>query len=218
LLAAIPADLPTLTLVGYGLPGTGDVGYSVSSDFAVKRSGLNNLEAIDFDDEFGCEPSSAIELYAFDLEDSANVAGTDIWGLPYSCGNDKETNIGSGHSGGPAFVEDVYGNLFVAGVNTFGFGNGSFGSGGGIWLESYLPGIAGVVGEAGPVFVFDGKLSSLTMVPEPSTSAAGAFALRAVGGASWRSRANSDFSTIQARPGSQVPAVCFWGAWKSVAE
>lgn len=188
-IAAIPADYYTLTLVGYGTSGDGIGGYGVNPDFTVKRSGLNNLEVIDFDDESGYHPSSAVELYGFDFENSADVGGTDVFGLPYSYGNDLETVIGGGDSGGPAFVEDAGGNLYLAGVNTFGIGDGSFGSvGGGIWLESYLPWIQDVVGGSGQLSVFDGDPLSLNMVPEPSTYAAGAFALLAAGSGWWRSR------------------------------
>lgn len=188
-IAAIPVDLYTLTLAGYGTSGNGVAGYNVDPEFNVKRSGLNNLEAIDFDDEAGYSQSSAIELYAFDFENSADVAGTDVFGLPYSYGNDLETMIGGGDSGGPAFVEDAFGNLFLAGVNTFGVGDGSFGSwGGGIWLESYLPWINSVVGEEVPISVFAGDPLSLQMVPEASTYAAGGFAVAAVASVWRRSR------------------------------
>ncbi len=175
-IAGIPANYYDLTLVGYGRSGDGIGGYSVLPSFSVKRSGLNLLEAIDFDDEQGFVNTSAVEVFGFDFENSANVAGTDYFGVPFAYGNDLETLIGGGDSGGPAFVEDQLGNLFLAGVNTFGFSpvtfppEGKFGEGGGgIWLESYVPWIESVV-------------------PEPSTYAAGVFALFAVGRVCLRSR------------------------------
>jgi len=167
--AGIPADYYDLTLVGYGRSGDGVAGYTVAPSFSVKRSGLNLLEAIDYDDEQGFDPGSAIEVYAFDFEDSANRAATDEFGIDFAYGNDLETLIGGGDSGGPAFVEDIFGNLFLVGVNTFGYSpitfppQGKFGEvGGGIWLESYVPWIDSVV-------------------PEPSTYAAGGFMILALG-------------------------------------
>jgi hypothetical protein len=174
----VAADYWDLVLAGYGMSGDGVNGYSVNPSFSVKRSGMNLLEAIDFDDEAGFDVDSAIEVFAYDFEDStdeASIVATDLFGIEFSYGNDLETLVGGGDSGGPAFVEDPFGNLYLAGVNTFGGAvvgdpEGRFGEyGGGIWLESYLPWIE-------------------TVVPEPSTYAAGAFVLLAVGGVWARSR------------------------------
>ncbi len=174
-LVGVEADYYDLVLAGYGMSGDGVGGYSVNPSFSVKRSGMNLLEAIDYDDEAGFAPTSAIEVFYYDFENSADVANTDLIGVPFAYGNDLETLVGGGDSGGPAFLEDLLGNLYLAGVNTFGGAiggdpEGKFGEyGGGIWLESYLPWIE-------------------TVVPEPSTYAAGAFVLFAVGGVWVRSR------------------------------
>lgn len=172
-IAAVPMLTYSLTLAGYGTSGDGVSGYSVPPSFSVKRWGMNQLEAHMVDDEL----SGAKEVFFYDFENSANVPGTDLFGPANqtSFGNDLETLVGGGDSGGPAFLEDSFGNLYLAGVNTFGGAvvgdpEGRFGEyGGGIWLESYLPWIE-------------------TVVPEPSTYAAGAFVLLAVGGVWARSR------------------------------
>lgn len=172
-IAAVPMLTYSLTLAGYGTSGDGVDGYSVDPSFSVKRWGRNQLEAHRLDDEL----SGAREVFFYDFEDSANVVGTDLFGPSNqtSFGNDLETLVGGGDSGGPAFLEDGFGNLYLAGVNTFGGAVagapvGKFGEfGGGIWLESYLPWIE-------------------TVVPEPSTYAAGAFVIFAVGGVWVRSR------------------------------
>jgi len=174
-LIGIEAVYYDLVLAGYGRSGDGVNGYSVNPSFSVKRTGMNLLEAIDYDDEAGFVDTSAIEVFYYDFEDSADVVNTDLFGVPFAYGNDLETLVGGGDSGGPAFWEDSFGNLLLAGVNTFGGAVagapvGKFGEfGGGIWLNSYLPWIESVV-------------------PEPSTYAAGAFVMFAVGGVWVRSR------------------------------
>ena len=133
-----------LTLAGYGASGDGISGYTINGAFNVKRSGKNLLEAVAPNDD----PSSTdFEVFYYDFENSANVVDTDFFGYSGALGNNVESMVGPGDSGGPAFV--MYNNsLHLAGVNTFtlAFANsapGTFGSlGGGMWLESYLPWIA----------------------------------------------------------------------------
>jgi len=131
-----------LVLAGYGTTGDGVNGYDLTTaSFEVKRAGANILEYGEFDDD----GSGNVEIFAYDFEDSANVAGTDVFGLPTSLGNDIESMVGPGDSGGPAFALDFgSGELLLAGVNTFVVagpnGHGTFGSiGAGIWLEGYFP-------------------------------------------------------------------------------
>ena len=178
------------TFTGYGTTGDGVSGYTASSSsFFVKRTGANLVEAYDPDDEGSGQP----ELWYADFEktigpqipntDPALYPGdgsTDAIGIltgnpiPLTLGNTVESNTGPGDSGGPLFVEDNNGNLFLAGTTTFGadvFNNvpGGFGSlNGGIWLESYNPWLRGMIA-----------------LPEPSTYAAG-LALGALGFWSWR--------------------------------
>lgn len=141
LLPAGNLAMQQLLLVGYGVSGDGLDGYYIPGSITTKRSGANLLEAAGGDDE----GSGNIELFAYDFEDADNPLGTDVFGVAYSYGNNFETLTGPGDSGGPAFAT-VDGDLYLAGVNTYGYDpqnggspDGKFGDvGGGMWLESYL--------------------------------------------------------------------------------
>ena len=156
-----------LTLAGYGASGDGLAGYTINGAFNVKRSGQNMLEAVATNDD----PSGTdAEVFYYDFENSADVPGTDFFGFSGALGNDIESMVGPGDSGGPAFV--MYNSsLHLAGVNTFaiafeGAAPGSFGSlGGGIWLESYLPWIAQStqVPEGGALFAFAATFAGLSL-------------------------------------------------------
>lgn len=137
-----PTALPliqAMILAGYGQSGNGDTGFNAPFSLNVKRLGANLLEGVLLDDE----GSDNVEMFLYDFEDSANVDATDFFGIPFSFGNDLETIVGPGDSGGPMFVIDFDTNeLFIAGINTvtFGSSDGLFGDiGGGVWLGGYLP-------------------------------------------------------------------------------
>ncbi len=141
----------TLTLVGYGQSGDGVNGYTLSASFSVKRSGKNNADTFIADDD----GSGTNEVFLFDFDGptgDGSMGGATL-------GNDVETTLGPGDSGGPAFVL-VGTTFFLAGVNTFTFGGGSlpsaplFGSGGG-----------GMIVSAYSNFIF-----TTTGLPEPSTA------------------------------------------------
>ncbi len=108
----------TLTMVGYGHSGYGDVGWEwdYRARFNVKRVGHNNADVFVQDDEGG--PLN--EVFMFDFDDPTVTDPLDPrnhWG-GLSLGNDVETQLGFGDSGGPSFVfED--GEWKVAGINTF---------------------------------------------------------------------------------------------------
>ena len=129
----------TLTLVGYGQSGDGVNGYTVNASFTVKRVGYNNADGFYGQDDAG-QPA-ANEVFRFDFD---GPSGTGTFGGP-TLGNNLETTLGGGDSGGPSFVANV-----VVGVNTFtqGFNTPKFGSlGGGInvfpyvsWINSVLTG------------------------------------------------------------------------------
>jgi hypothetical protein len=136
-----------LEMVGYGVSGFGDVGgVEVLPDFHVKRSGKNNADLFVVDDE----GSGLDEIFIYDFD---GPTGTGLLGGA-TLGNDIETNVRGGDSGGPAFVEDA-GQLLIAGVNTFEFAlsgttppPGEFGVlGGGVlidapqgnWIASIIP-------------------------------------------------------------------------------
>ena len=103
----------TATLVGYGR----SYGYTTGASLTDRRVGFNVI------DEFEAEASSGGILFRYDFEDPDSSG---------SLGNDLETLVGPGDSGGSLLV----GNALV-GVNTFteGYG-GLFGDiGGGIALN-----------------------------------------------------------------------------------
>lgn len=147
----LPAGVPTyglptsdltagtkITLVGYGQSGDGVNGYTVGASFSVKRSGENNADAFYGQDDNGGLPA-ANEVFRFDFD---GPSGNGTFGGA-TLGNDRETTLGGGDSGGPSFV----GNTIV-GVNTFtqGFTAPRFGSlGGGINVFPYVDWINGVM-------------------------------------------------------------------------
>lgn len=125
-----------LIMVGYGTTGDGITGFLPrSASFDVKRVGYNQVEDLSAFSDF-----EGIFLYDFDGADPAtNLFGA--IGSGGSLGNDRESSVGPGDSGGPSFINQG-GSLLLAGVNTFTFGvppnlglpgfvQGTFGTGGG---------------------------------------------------------------------------------------
>jgi hypothetical protein len=124
---ATPLSGPVpLTMVGYGTAGTGDVGYTVSPSFGVKRSGQNIAEFYEKDDfqNFQGGPNG---VYYADFDGSGanqnlfcDSTHAGDWG--YLCApslaNNLESSIGGGDSGGSAFVL-VNGQYVLAANNTF---------------------------------------------------------------------------------------------------
>ena len=113
-----------VTLAGYGRSGYGSYGYTTNSNLRDRRTGENRIDSL----EAGPDGLPAVFRYSFSNP-------TD----PTSLGNDRESMIGPGDSGGPLLVQE-YGQCRVAGVNTFteGYG-GRFGdTGGGVVLAPYL--------------------------------------------------------------------------------
>jgi secreted trypsin-like serine protease len=143
----------TLTFVGYGVSGNGNVGVTTGTSASMKRTGQNNA------DYFVVDSNGKPSVYYFDF-DGPNQATNVIGGG--TLGNDVETTVGSGDSGSPAFYQDGNGHLWLAGVNTFSAAftanqvAGTFGTGGGGQvLSDYMGWIDSVV----------------TPVPEPSNYA-----------------------------------------------
>lgn len=130
----------TLTLVGYGQSGNGVTGYDNSP--GARRVGKNNADAFLLPGGQNIattyQPGDQTYLFDFDSPDGDNAAENVIGGL--SLGNDVETTIGMGDSGGPAFVQ-VNGQYQIAAINNFRIQFGTdanpgpiyplFGSGGG---------------------------------------------------------------------------------------
>jgi len=101
-----------LTLVGYGRSGWGDLGFRPPwENFNDKRVGRNVADISFLDDE----GRSFSEVYVFDFDGPDET--TNIVGGP-TLGNDIETTLGFGDSGGPAFILDD-GEYKLAGINTF---------------------------------------------------------------------------------------------------
>lgn len=199
--AALPAGVPTYQLatsdmvagtthiymVGYGRSGDGVKGYTTGASFTVKRDGENIVDAFYGQDDAAGTPG-AKEVFRFDFDGprpNTNAMGGK------TLGNDKETTLGGGDSGGPSFVV-VGGVYYLAGVNTFTQGSSApkFGSlGGGInvfpytdWIKGPHPAIVstggGVSGTSNSVLgseLFDTLESELQAAslkaPETSTAA-----------------------------------------------
>jgi hypothetical protein len=119
-----------LILVGYGASGNGDAGASVGGSASVKRVGENMLDGLTASvDQSGRR--SSFYLYDFDgPEGNSQMGGPTL-------GNTRETMVGSGDSGSPAFSL-IKGYRALTGINTFATPlnsgkalNFSFGQGGG---------------------------------------------------------------------------------------
>lgn len=155
----LPGDL--LIFAGYGMAGTGTTGFPIDASFRVKRVGANLVE-----DARVLSPlfPGIEEMFVFDFDDPLGTPTSldtlnRLLELPTTLGlgNDLEATLGPGDSGGPSFVFDGE-SLFLAGVNTFGFGfpdslglpgtgRGFFGSGaGGVRVADKLSWIETVIG------------------------------------------------------------------------
>ena len=127
-----------VTLAGFGRSGYGDYGYTTFASLTDRRTGQNIIDSFQPDDLGG--GFSAIFRYDFDSPNSTGLPGG-------SLGNNLETLIGPGDSGGPLLLADGSGFSLV-GVNTFveGYG-GHFGDiGGGVVLAPYLDWITQTTG------------------------------------------------------------------------
>ncbi|MFM2096378.1 MAG: hypothetical protein RIS70_3502 [Planctomycetota bacterium] len=136
----------TITMVGYGQSGDGISGYTVGASYTVKRSGQNVVDAFYAQDDGG--RSAANEVFRFDF-DRANGTNGPLGGP--SLGNNIETTLGGGDSGGPSFINNGTAWL-LAGVNTFSQSTSTasapkFGSlGGGMSIPAYANWIGQVSG------------------------------------------------------------------------
>jgi Trypsin len=143
----------TLHLAGYGRSGDGVNGFTVPGSRTVKRVGQNVSDRFEGQDDR--DRPEVIELWQADF-DHPTDASLNLFGGP-SLGNDKESIVGPGDSGGPAFVQvstdpNKASSYQIAGITTHGIPGlstfGLFGSGfGGTavpayreWLEAILVG------------------------------------------------------------------------------
>jgi hypothetical protein len=127
-----------ITLVGFGRSGYGSYGYTSNANLTDRRFGSNVIDSLELDDE----GSGMAEIFRYDFDDPSTTGQPDG-----SLGNDVETIIGPGDSGGAALRWD--GEQWVlVGVNTFteGFG-GRFGdTGGGVLIDPYSDWISETTG------------------------------------------------------------------------
>jgi len=146
--SGLPASVPTyslvssdmiagetqLVMVGYGRSGDGISGYTTNASFTVKRAGENVADGFYGQDD--SKRTAANEVFRFDFDGPTGNGGL---GGP-TLGNDRETTLGGGDSGGPSFVlvadgdPDLASSYLLAGVNTFSEGAtapnfGSYGGG-----------------------------------------------------------------------------------------
>ena len=132
-------SVATITVVGYGRSGDGINGFTDPAKFSVKRVGLNQADMFRRDDE----RRGTREVFMFDF-DGPDASTSFSGGL--TLGNNIETTLGGGDSGGPSFIDDGAGQMEIFGVNTFGFGISGgpapprFGSGGGGMIVSAYAG------------------------------------------------------------------------------
>ncbi|MCP3980346.1 MAG: trypsin-like serine protease [bacterium] len=131
-----------VTMVGYGNSGDGVSGVYVGNNAFVKRTGMNAAEQFFGNDEEG----TALEVFRADFDDPNGLINCFGGG---SLGNNVETSVAPGDSGGPSLV-DVDGTLHLWGVNTFVSscsGSPTFfgGSSGGIVVNAYLAWIDTVI-------------------------------------------------------------------------
>ncbi|MBE7386003.1 MAG: trypsin-like serine protease [Leptolyngbya sp. SIO1E4] len=147
-----------ITLVGYGTTGNGIEGHrSGTANPTIKRVGQN---AVDDASLFSALISETDEVFTFDFDGpDASTNTLAALGSGVTLGNQIETTIGPGDSGGPSFIPEGD-RLRLVGVNTFGFAlpdlerpqtevvQGTFGTGGGgvlisdpdklAWIESII--------------------------------------------------------------------------------
>ena len=107
-----------ITIVGYGRSGTGLKGYTTSASPVVKRLGENIVDAFYGQDDKGQMERN--EVFRFDFD---GPKGNGSLGGP-TLGNNIESQLGMGDSGGPSLVYEA-GSYVVVGVNTFVQGGGA---------------------------------------------------------------------------------------------
>lgn len=118
-----------ITLVGFGRSGYGSYGYTTNASLTDRRYGSNVIDSFQLDDE----GSGRAEVFRYDFD-----APSTIGLVGGSLGNNIETIIGPGDSGGAALKQTASG-LELVGINTFteGYG-GRFGdTGGGVLVAPY---------------------------------------------------------------------------------
>lgn len=145
-----------ITLVGFGRSGYGSYGYTTNASLTDRRFGSNVIDGFQIDDE----GSGRAEVFRYDF-DAPSTVGI----LGGSLGNDIETIIGPGDSGGAALRQTASGWELI-GINTYteGYG-GRFGdTGGGVLVEPYIVWISQTTGIPKPSCFVISMFSALLML------------------------------------------------------
>jgi len=150
--ANLGSDGDTFTMVGYGTRGDGHNGYTEGPNFAEKLVGGNIVDFIGFDDDGIKGPEVWYADFDGNYTDVDGLFGDVgvVYPIDFLCANygvcsswlgeDVETNIGGGDSGGPSFVYDAINDRYlIAGINTFGADTSPLGIAGA--FGSYFGGI-----------------------------------------------------------------------------
>ena len=173
-----------IIIAGYGTSGTGIDGFTVPPSFTVKRRGENYVDLFDQDDEQGFTGRN--EVYYADFDGGGQDTFCDLFAVcTPQLPNNRESGIGGGDSGGPAFVT-MYGELMLAANNTFsgtfaGQVPGTFGTFfGGIILGSYAD------------YLQTATAGDITLVPEPGILTLIGLAMLALLAARRRSSSSAD--------------------------
>jgi hypothetical protein len=143
-------------------------GYTIAPEFNIKRVGENHADFFVGDDEQADAQGNwngRTEVFYADFDGAGKDSLCQFVGACAApLANDREAGIGGGDSGGPSFV-NMYGEMMLVANNTFGSGNGQFGTlFGGIVLGGYSDYLVQATG------------GDITLVPEP-----GSFALFGLG-------------------------------------
>lgn len=157
-----------ITMAGYGTSGDGANGFYIEPEFNIKRTGANYVDYFETDDE---GVAGRNEVFIADFDGAGQDTHCTYFGIcTPQLGNDVESGIGGGDSGGPSFVK-MYGELMLVANNTFSTRyfasqvDGTFGTAfGGIVLSSYTD------------YLLRATAGDVTFVPEP-----GSFALFGLG-------------------------------------
>jgi hypothetical protein len=206
-------SIETLSMVGHGQSGDGVNGYTVGASFSVKRGGGNDADSFELDDE----GSGSREVFYADFDgptSSTNFLG----GL--TLGNDIETTLGGGDSGGPSFIDDGNGGIKIFGINTFSFQFTAtlaprFGSGaGGTIVSAYLDFIDPIIGP-GDAGVTVAESGGLTNVIEGGATDTYTFVLNAAPTANVAITSNSD-TEVSTTPAGVVFTPTNWNVAQTV--
>ncbi|UUZ52924.1 hypothetical protein LP419_27870 [Massilia sp. H-1] len=107
---------PASRWLDYGTSGDGANGFYIEPEFNIKRTGANYVDYFETDDE---GVAGRNEVFIADFDGAGQDTHCTYFGIcTPQLGNDVESGIGGGDSGGPSFVK-MYGELMLVANNTF---------------------------------------------------------------------------------------------------